>query len=69
MKVTNIEALLKSIPILAASNEFLGGIANAPNASTPPGGKLTPPLTKGNSVPSGLPYFSFGDPAASWRGI
>jgi hypothetical protein len=41
-----------------------GGIANALHANFAVG-VLTPPLTKGNAVPSGLPYFSIGDPAAS----
>ena len=33
-----------------------GGVANAPHAGFAVG-VLTPPLTKGNSVPSGLPFF------------
>jgi len=41
-----------------------GGIANAPHADFA-GWVLTLPLTKGNGVPSGLLYFSIGDPAAS----
>lgn len=41
-----------------------GGVANAPHAGFA-GGVLTPPLTRGNAVPSGLPYFLIGDRAAS----
>ena len=45
-------------------DEINGGVTNAPHANFA-GWVLTPPLTKGNAVPSGLPYFLFGDPAAS----
>src|SRR5947209_20097569 len=44
--------------------EINGGVANAPHADFA-GGVLTLPLTRGNAVPSGLPYFLIGDPAAS----
>ncbi len=41
--------------------EINSGIANAPHADFA-GEVLTPPLTKGNIVPSGLPYFLSATP-------